>query len=198
MIDNTELIKQLLVFNQDYYKFACIVRPKDNSVALNREANHEVCVHQWLIQSLDEYTHYLPDMLTYASLFKCRIYMTVDSKSKIKTLMQIRSKAQELLDQTMLGQTQLSCGSIQKIVNSATSLKECSGKTKRWLFDVDTKDRHVLSTVINACKDSYICTIETVNGYHVIARKDFNARVLAFSMKNVELKENAMTLVAKY
>ena len=47
------------------------------------------------------------------------------------------------------------------------------------------------------CGSSYESTFETKSGYHVVAKRNFDAhRWTELMYNNVELKENAMVLVA--
>ena len=70
LIDNTETIKSVLQFDGSryYYKFAVIARRKDYPEAecsiINKEGRREVCVHQWMVSSMEEveYRECTPDV----------------------------------------------------------------------------------------------------------------------------------------
>lgn len=204
LINNTETIKKALRFEgtRYYYKFLVIVRKKDyeegECPVINKEGRKEVCVHQWLVSSMEDYERLLPDMLQYAELFKARLYVTLDRKDLYKTLMYIDTVVRDALNSIALGQTSLSCKSLNKLTNSATSVKESSSKEgKAWMIDVDTKDAGILECVKDICGKHLICVLETKAGYHVVAEKKFDPRKYAWPEHN-ELKENALGLVAMY
>lgn len=204
LMDNTKVVKNVLKFegNRYYYKFAVIVRKKDYAEGecpiANKEGRKEVCVHQWLVSSMEDYERLLPDMLHYAELFKARLYVTLDRKDLYKTLMYIDTVVRDALNSVALGQNNMSCKSLSKLVNSATSVKESNSKEgKCWLFDVDTKDENTLGCVKDICGEHLICVLETKAGYHVVAEKKFDPRKYAWPEHN-EMKENALGLVAMY
>lgn len=201
-IDNTETVKQLLLFEKNssrfFYKFAVIVRRKDyeSKPVFMRTGSHEICVHQWLVSSLEEYEKLLPEMLKTAELFEARLYVALDRKDLYKALLQVQKSVSETLASIVLGQTSLSAKSFSKLINSASSVKESSASVgKCWLFDVDAKNLDLVRELEKLCEESHICTLETRAGFHIVARKNFNAKALNLP-KEVELKENALGLVA--
>lgn len=205
-VDNTEVIKKLLHFDgaRYYYKFAVIVRNKDYEEGecpiLNKEGRREVCVHQWLVSSMEDYERLLPDMLHYTELFKARLYVTLDRKDLYKTLIYIEDVVRDTLNGITLGQKDVSCKSVSRLVNSATSVKESNSKEgKCWLFDVDTKDIQTLCNLRKCVGEDHIeCVLQTKSGYHVITKKNFNAHEFDGIFPDVELKENTLGLVAMY
>lgn len=204
LIDNTETIKSVLQFDGSryYYKFAVIVRRKDYPEAecpiISKEGRREVCVHQWMVSSMEDYERLLPDMLKYTELFKARLYVTLDRKDLYKTLVYADTILRDAINGIALGQKDVSCKSFSKLVNSATSVKESSSKEgKCWLFDVDTKDEPTIQHILSACGESTVCMLKTKSGYHIVCRKTFNAQGYTWP-NNVEVKENALGLVAKY
>lgn len=204
LVDNTEVVKKVLKFegSRYYYKFAVIVRKKDYEEGacsvLNKEGRREVCVHQWLISSIEDYERLLPDMLHYAELFKARLYVTLDRKDLYKTLMYIDTIVRDALNSAVLGQNNVSCKSLSKLTNSATSVKESNSKEeKTWMIDVDTKNVSVISCVKRICGEHLICVLETKSGYHVVSEKKFNPKEHNWP-ELTEVKENALGLVAMY
>lgn len=203
-VDNTVEVKKLFEFDSNlyYYKFVVLVRRKDYEEGqcplVNKEGRRELCVHSWLISSMEDYERLLPDMLTFVELFKARLYVTADRKDLRKTLIYARNAVSMNLDQLLFGQDSVSCKSLNRIMNSASSVKETSSKDyKCWMFDVDTKDPATLELIKNSCHDYYLCTLKTKSGYHVLARKQFDATRLALPA-TVELKDNSLALVAMY
>lgn len=205
LVDNTSKLKDVMEFkNGAYYKFVCLVRAKDYKENSDEQVLHcmekqEILVKDWLVDTPERLAGTLSDMLKFTELFKCRLYMCTDRKSVLKTLKTMRDTVQKYLD-PFLGNPNASCSvrAVKKIASSASNMDESSDKGgRKWLFDVDTKDKEVLKIVEEYCGSSYESTFETKSGYHVVAKRNFDAhRWTELMYNNVELKENAMVLVA--
>lgn len=187
VINNVKQLKKVMEFNpqKSYYKFVALIRAKDykdnneKPVLMNTE-KQEVFVRQWLVDSEESLERCLPDMLAVTELFKCRLYMTTDRKSTLKTMMQVRDKMQECVDHFAFNENSaVSVRMLNKVVPSASSVSETSDRDcRRWMFDVDIKDKNVLEDVKKLCGKFYLATFETKNGYHVLANKKFDANRL--------------------
>lgn len=205
LIDNTSKLKDVMEFkNGAYYKFVCLVRSKDYKENSDEQVLHcmekqEILVKDWLVDTPERLAGTLPDMLKFTELFKCRLYMCTDRKSVLKTLKTMRDTVQNYLD-PFLGNPNASCSvrAVKKVASSASNMDESSDKGGRcFLFDVDTKDKEVLKMVEEYCGSSYESTFETKSGYHVVAKRNFDAhRWTELMYNNVDVKDNAMVLVA--
>lgn len=222
IIDNTNNLKKIMEFNpsKSYYKFVCLIRAKDYEdgiMPLSNKEKREILVKQWFVDSQESLDKQLPDMLKMTEMFRCRLYMCLDRKSTMKTLVQMRNQVNNYLD-PFLGNENPSCSvkAINKITTSASSVSESSDKgNRRWMFDIDTLHPDVKDFVVKYCGQYYLATFKTKNGYHVIARKEFNTRnfnkeLADYAYKNgkqmwfldeqnlpvVEVKDNSMVLVA--
>ena len=226
LVDNTAKLKNVMNFKQgSYYKFVALVRAKDyknsSEQVLTSMEKQEILVKDWMVDSQEMLDKTLPDMLKYTEMFKCRLYMCTDRKSVVKTLVQMRNTVDKYLD-PFLGNPNASCSvrALRKICASASNLSESSDRESRyWMFDVDTKNQNVLKFVQeNVCGEHYVETFETKAGYHVLARKKFfvgvpdeyesefdylrdkfpqtSPLVLTEYVSNVDVKDNAMVLVA--
>lgn len=207
-INNVQLIRDnVLFFSNDnksryYYKFVALVRAKDyqehNQPLSNKQGSREIVVHQWLVSSYEQFDKLIGDMLTFVRLFRCRLYVTTDRKDIVKTFVYAKNRLSEVVDNLALGQKDVSGRLLNKLVNSASSVDETSEHNgRRWMFDVDSKDRQILQQVIDSCDRHYICSIPTKSGYHVLAYRQLNAKAVKLP-DCVELKDNALTLVAMY
>lgn len=208
-IDNFDVVRNhVLKFDDNsigryYYKFVALIRSKDyldlNDQVLNcKQGARELIVHQWLVSSIDRFDDLADDMRTFVNLFKCRLYVTTDRKDVVKSMLYAKNKLNDVIDQLALGQLNVSTKLLDRLVNGASSVSEASDRNgKRWLFDIDTKDKAIVNDIIAACGEHFVCCVPTANGYHVLANKRFNGRAIKLP-DNVELKENALTLVAKY
>ncbi len=217
LIDNTHKLKDFLVFEPNtFYKFVVLLREKDGKTILTTYDKKEIIVKQWLVDSQEKLDEMLPDMLSITRMFNGRLYVTADRKDVAKTLFQMASRTNEYIKQMFFGnRTEISVKQLNKILSSATSMAETSSNKKLWLFDVDTKSIAVKEYLETLCGEYYLTTLETKNGYHVLAKKEFNARekmkeyndhaykigqqMVFLDKQNkplVELKDNALTLVA--
>lgn len=222
LIDNTDKLKAIMEFNPSlsYYKFVCLIREKDykdKEMPLSNKEKQEILVKQWLIDSKESLDKQLPDMLKMTDMFKCRLYMCLDRKSTMKTLVQMRNQINNYLD-PFLGNDNPSCSvkAINKVIISASSVSESSDKEfRRWLYDCDSLSPSLEEYVRDDCGQFYLATFKTKNGYHVVAKREFNGTSVISELANyafengltkefldsqnrplVELKENAMVLVA--
>lgn len=228
LVDNTSKLKKVMVFNpqKSYYKFVALIRAKDykdgdEKPVLTNTEKQEVFVRQWLVDSEEALDNCLVDMLAVTEMFKCRLYMTTDRKSTVKTMMYARNKLTECLDHFVMSENaSVSVRMLNKLIPSASQVSESSDGEKRWMFDVDTKDENVLNVIKKLCGEDYLETFETKNGYHVVADKKFDANGRLLCLKNngklvrfddsvfnefekkllreseVEVKSNSLVLVA--
>ena len=223
LIDNTAKLKDIMEFNPtlSYYKFVCLIRAKDYETTvdmlLTNKEKQEVMVKQWFVDSQESLDKQLPDMLKMTDMFKCRLYMCLDRKSTMKTLVQMRNQINNYLD-PFLGNDNPSCSvkAINKISASASSVSESSDKgVRRWMYDIDSLSPSLEQYIKERCGSFYLSTFKTKNGYHVVAKREFNGTSIltgladyAFAMGLThqfldsqnkplcELKENSLVLVA--
>lgn len=195
IVDNFNKVKNVVQWKpeQTYYKFVALIRAKDYKdgefpVLLDKE-KQECFVCQWLVDNEEYFERVKEDMKTVVEMFKCRLYMTLDRKSTMKTLIAARDVINRQLDSYLgVKEPQVSVKMFNKLVPSVTQLAESSDREcKRWMFDVDTKDVNVLNVVKKMCGKFYLETFETKNGYHVVADKKFDANGYFNNIKNYKL-----------
>lgn len=222
LIDNTDKLKDIMEFNPSlsYYKFVCLIRAKDykdKEMPLSNKEKQEIIVKQWFVDSKESLDKQLPDMLKITDMFKCRLYMCLDRKSTMKTLVQMRNQINNYLD-PFLGNDNPSCSvkAINKITASSSSVSESSDKgVRRWMYDCDSLSPSLEERVRQECGQFYMATFKTKNGYHVVAKREFNGCCVVNGLADYayamglthqfldsqnrplcELKENSMVLVA--
>ena len=195
IVDNTSKLKDILIFKPNtYYKFVVLLREKDGKQLLQSYNRKELIVKQWMVDSQEKLDEMLPDMLTYARLFKGRLYVTTDRKSVHKTLFYMQDMINAYIRQMFNGnRTEISVKQLNKLLASASSSSECTDGDKKWLYDVDTKDPKIVGEVVIHCKSKYVC-FETKNGYHIIAGRTYDAHKEPLP-ENVEVKDNGLALV---
>lgn len=192
LVDNFDKVKNVVQWKpeQTYYKFVALIRAKDykdgeRPVLLDKE-KQECFVRQWFVDSEEYFDRVKEDMKTVVEMFRCRLYMTLDRKSTMKTLIAARDVVNRQLDSYLgVKEPQVSVKMFNKLVPSVTQLAESSDRDgRRWMFDVDTKDVNVLNVVKKLCRTDYLESFETKNGYHVVADKKFDANGRLFCLKN--------------
>lgn len=192
LVDNFDKVKNVVQWKpeQTYYKFVALIRAKDykdgeRPVLLDKE-KQECFVRQWLVDSEEYFDRVKEDMKTVVEMFRCRLYMTLDRKSTMKTLIAARDVVNRQLDSYLgVKEPQVSVKIFNKLVPSVTQLAESSDRDgRRWMFDVDTKDVNVLNVVKKLCGTDYLESFETKNGYHVVADKKFDANGRLLCLKN--------------
>lgn len=192
LVDNFDKVKNVVQWKpeQTYYKFVALIRAKDykdgeRPVLLDTE-KQECFVRQWLVDSEEYFDRVKEDMKTVVEMFRCRLYMTLDRKSTMKTLIAARDVVNRQLDSYLgVKEPQVSVKMFNKLVPSVTQLAESSDRDgRRWMFDVDTKDVNVLNVVKKLCGTDYLESFETKNGYHVVADKKFDANGRLLCLKN--------------
>lgn len=192
LVDNFDKVKNVVQWKpeQTYYKFVALIRAKDykdgeRPVLLDKE-KQECFVRQWLVDSEEYFDRVKEDMKTVVEMFRCRLYMTLDRKSTMKTLIAARDVVNRQLDSYLgVKEPQVSVKMFNKLVPSVIQLAESSDRDgRRWMFDVDTKDVNVLNVVKKLCGTDYLESFETKNGYHVVADKKFDANGRLLCLKN--------------
>lgn len=205
MIDNFDKLNFIMKYNigHSYYFFIALKRRKDDPK--NYLEKESKIIQTWIISSIKDLYHYLPEMKKVVVDNKCRLYVCTDRKSYIKSMVTLRNDITKLLDQALCNpRAEFSAKNYAKLLTSNCMKDESSDKDSRyWLFDIDSKSKQLLDKIINLCDVYYKATFETINGYHVIAERKFDARAKLHTLKchiigelPVEVKENALVLVA--
>lgn len=125
LIDNFDKIKNVVQWkpNQAYYKFVALIRAKDykdgsNPILLDKE-KQECFVRQWLVDNEEYFERVKEDMKTVIEMFKCRLYMTLDRKSTMKSLINARNIINQQLDSYLgVKEPQVSVKMFNKLVPS--------------------------------------------------------------------------------
>lgn len=177
MVNNFEVVeKNLLHFEPGtYYKFEAIIRQKDGENDLMTNPN-STSLKFWLIDSQESYDKLKPIMIKFCDVTKSRLYFTLDRKSIHKTFVNTLKTLTEVIGEIVLG-GDFSINKLNKIINSETSKKENTDKNcqKTWLVDIDVENEKLQDVIARYCNKEFICTLKTLNGYHVVSKKNFSA-----------------------
>lgn len=223
IIHNTN-IERLMRFNpnKSFYYFIAIKRKKDHSELQIKDSQ---VIKTWIVKDIrDFYGYYIPEMLEIVKLHQCRLYMCTDRKSYTKSMLSIRNDINKQLDCAIgTNKTEYSPKILNNLLQSNIMKDESSDKNMRkWLFDIDTKDYNVVNIIKKLCGEYFDHILETKNGYHIVAEREFDAHTSLLCLKThgiartfdrdkfteeefkimeqnadkVELKTNALALIA--
>ena len=223
MIHNTN-IERLMRFNpnKSFYYFIAIKRKKDHPELQIKDSQ---VMKTWIVKDIrDFYGYYIPEMLEIVKLHQCRLYMCTDRKSYTKSMLSIRNDINKQLDCAIgTDKTEYSPKILNNLLQSNIMKDESSDKNMRkWLFDIDTKDYNVVNIIKKLCGEYFDHILETKNGYHIVAEREFDAHTSLLCLKThgmartfdrdkfaeeefkimeqnadkVELKTNALALIA--
>lgn len=223
MIHNTN-IERLMRFNpnKSFYYFIAIKRKKDHPELQIKDSQ---IIKTWIVKDIrDFYGYYIPEMLEIVKLHQCRLYMCTDRKSYTKSMLSIRNDINKQLDCAIgTNKTEYSPKILNNLLQSNIMKDESSDKnTRKWLFDIDTKDYNIVNIIKKLCGEHFDHILETKNGYHIVAERKFDAytsllclkthriartfdrdkfteeefKIMEQNADKVELKTNALALIA--
>lgn len=223
IIHNTN-IERLMRFNpnKSFYYFIAIKRKKDHPELQIKDSQ---IIKTWIVKDIrDFYGYYIPEMLEIVKLHQCRLYMCTDRKSYTKSMLSIRNDINKQLDCAIgTNKTEYSPKILNNLLQSNIMKDESSDKnTRKWLFDIDTKDYNIVNIIKKLCGEHFDHILETKNGYHIVAKREFDAytsllclkthgiartfdrdkfteeefKIMEQNADKVELKTNALVLIA--
>ena len=77
---------------------------------------------------------------------------------------------------------------LNNLLQSNIMKDESSDKNMRkWLFDIDTKDYNVVNIIKKLCGKYFDHILETKNGYHIVAEREFDAHTSLLCLKTHEM-----------
>jgi hypothetical protein len=165
MIDNIELIKHLLTFDNegDFYQLFVLLRKKDQTTD---KANHQSVrtIKSYCIISHEYLDKRYEEIKMLCEAFKARAYIHVTKQNHKDVALNMIT---EIVNRIQSGQINQ-----QHVFDSIVG--QIKTQEKRWIVDVDTKSIHDLRNIqvtINRCKPEGPKTkyvIPTKNGYHLI------------------------------
>jgi hypothetical protein len=208
--------------SKSFYYFIAIKRKKDHPELQIKESQ---VIKTWIVKDLrDFYGYYIPEMLEIVKLHQCRLYMCTDRKSYAKSMLSIRNDINKQLDCAIgTDKTEYSPKILNNLLQSNIMKDESSDKdARKWLFDIDTKDWNVVNVIKKLCGEHFERILETKNGYHVVAKRKFDAytgllclkvngiaktfdkskfteedfKLIEQNADKIELKTNALALIA--
>ena len=188
-INNNTNIERLMRFNpnKSFYYFIAIKRKKDHPELQIKDSQ---VIKTWIVKDIrDFYGYYIPEMLEIVKLHQCRLYMCTDRKSYTKSMLSIRNDINKQLDCAIgTDKTEYSPKILNNLLQSNIMKDESSDKNMRkWLFDIDTKDYNIVNIIKKLCGEYFDHILETKNGYHIVAEREFDAHTSLLCLKTHEM-----------
>jgi hypothetical protein len=169
MIDNLELIKPLLNFEEkgDFYMLYVFKRKKDQPE--NERDNHQSVrtIKTYCIDSIDHLERRYDEVKQLCEMFKARAYIHIQKQNHKDVSLDMLSNLAERIKNGVQNQK----GLFDSVVGQIKT------QEKRWIVDIDTKDFKTLVEVgdfidnLRPIGNKSITTIPTKNGFHLITER---------------------------
>lgn len=169
MIDNIELIKPLLTFNdpEDFYMLYVFKRKKDQPEG--EKDNHQSVrtIRSYCIGSMEQLDKRYEEIKMLCEVFQARAYIHVAKQNH-------KDVSLEMMVELA---TRIKSGSHRQQGLFDSIVGQIKTYEKRWIVDIDTIDLHVIgkiAEVIRSCKpegNKLETMIPTKNGVHLITKR---------------------------
>lgn len=187
-----QISENSLQFNptKSFYYFVAMVRKKDHP---DKQIKDSQIVGTWCIKDLRDYTMFREKIADVLKQHGARLYMCTDRKSYVKTMVCMRDKLQKHLDATLCNpKFNFSTALFDNISHSSIMKDESSDKdARKWLFDIDTADKRVIFVIMKMCDEYFECVCATPNGYHIVAKRKFDAKNALRVLKTNDLNDKS-------
>jgi len=170
MIDNIELIKDLLNFENDgdFYMLYVFKRKKDQPEGERDNHQSVRTIKTYCVNSVEYLEKRYDEIKQLCEMFKARAYIHVQKQNHKDVSLEMMVSLAERIRNGQNNQK----GLFDSVVGQIKTYE------KRWIVDVDSKDNKELLKVklaIDSCppfgKDKIISEIPTKNGYHLITER---------------------------
>ena len=193
MIDNLDIVKTLLNFNNpgDFYFLIILKRKKDQPEGERDNHQSVRTIKTYCVDSLEYLDKRYDEIKQLCEMFKARAYIHVQKQNhRDVSLNMMVALAQRIQDGNHKQQ-----GLFDSVVGQIKTHE------KRWIVDVDTLDAAELIGVmlaINICKptdeDKIITSIPTKNGFHLITKR-FDVMQFSKQYPNIDIQKKNPTLL---
>ena len=192
-IDNIELIKDLLNFEQegDFYMLYVFKRKKDQPESERDNHQSVRTIKTYCIDSIEYLEKRYDEIKQLCEMFKARAYIHIQKQNHSEVSLEMLSALATRIKNGQHHQKHL----FDSVVGQLKTHE------KRWIIDVDTKDIQELETIkftVNKlCKpfgDKIWETIPTKNGFHLITDK-FDVMSFKISYPDLDIQKKNPTLL---
>lgn len=189
MIDNFELIKELLKFDEsgDDFYFAQILKRKKENPELG---SNSYVVKTYFIKSVEELENQRGEMIAFADYHKARVYLNLNKRSFERMAFHTLKK---VADQIMNKDYK----EVRKAYNSVCGMYASGDKF--WIVDIDEKGRKAneILKFIDVARpegNKLVAIVPTKNGVHLIT-KPFDLELFKFVFPDIEIHKNNPTIL---
>lgn len=193
MIDNLELIKPLLNFEQegDFYMLYVLKRKKDQPEGERDNHQSVRTIKTYSISSIEHLEKRYDEIKTLCEIFKARAYIHIQKQNhKDVSLSMMVNLAQRIQD-----------GNLNQQNLFDSTVGQIKTYEKRWIVDIDTKDenydREIQLYINTQCRPfgmKIIANIPTKNGHHLITDR-FDAMEFKKKYPEVDIQKKNPTLL---
>lgn len=198
MIDNFELIKSLLKFDNEneFYFLQVIQRKKDRKdveldIKYVGSNNHSRLIKAYYIYSIQQLEKYKPEIIALCEMFKARAGINLNRRNNKEMAFDMNILLAEYMKQgDFYG--------LSKLYNTVCG--QAKGKDKTWLIDIDENSLDVVGECIKVIDkleplgvDKVLKIIPSKSGYHIIT-KAFNMKEFSKIFKYEVHKNNPTNL----
>jgi hypothetical protein len=169
MIDNLEIIKPLLNFDEegDFYMLYIFKRKKDQPEGERDNHQSVRTIKTYCIDSIEYLDKRYDEIKQLCEIFKARAYIHIQKQNHKDVAMNMITEIVHRIKSGQINQ--------QHVFDSVVG--QIKTREKRWIVDVDTKlwiTAHAIHQYINECRpegEKVEAVIPTKNGFHFITKK---------------------------
>jgi hypothetical protein len=192
MIDNIELIKELLNFQNEGDFYYCLILKRKKDQPEGERDNHQSVrtIKTYCIENIEYLEKRYDEIKQLCEMFKARAYIHVQKQNhRDVSLNMMVALAQRIQDGSH----------VQKNLFDSV-VGQLKTYEKRWIVDLDTKDEDEvlrMTKVINVTRpegDKIEAIIPTKNGYHFITKR-FDVQMFENVYPEVDIQKRNPTLL---
>ena len=191
MIDNIELIKPLLNFDNegDFYMLYVFKRKKDQTTD---KSNHQSVrtIKTYCIESIKYLEERYDEIKQLCELFKARAYIHIQKQNH-------KDVSLEMLSELA---TRIKNGHNKQVNLFESVVGQLKTHEKRWIVDIDTKEIKALLIIMESIKvirpegEKIEAIIPTKNGYHLITKR-FDVMEFKDKYPDIDIQKKNPTLL---
>lgn len=196
-INNIDLITPLFNFEDknDFYMLYIFKRKKDQPKGEKQNSQSIRTIKTYTVTSKEYLVEKLPEIISLCEMFKARAYIHVNKLNHANISLLMLERLAQRIRNGVVNQRNL----FESVVGELHSTE------KRWIVDVDTKDKEYLTRIfheVDLCDpigEKVIEVIPTKNGFHLITKpfnvKQFTTLVESFKLDVPDIQRHNPTLL---
>ena len=192
MIDNLEIIKPLLTFEEkgDFYMLYVFKRKKDQPEGEKENHQSVRTIKTYCIESIDHLERRYDEIKQLCEMFKARAYIHIQKQNHRDVSLDMLASLAERIKNGSQNQK----GLFDSVVGQIKTLE------KRWIVDIDNQDfDHILEVhdFINGLRpegNKINSIIPTKNGVHLITNR-FDVKTFAEKYPEIDIQKKNPTLL---